>query len=74
MGVPDCLTRLVKAGKISQRVADDAKAIHDGMLNGDLLRDMDAATADAYAAIKTAEIMEKDAAAKKMELARATAA
>lgn len=74
MSVLDCLTRLVKAGKISQRVADDAKAIHDGMLNGDLLRDMDAATADAYAAIKTAEIMEKDAAAKKMELARATAA
>lgn len=70
MGVLDCLTRLVKAGKISQRAADDAKAIHDGMLNGDLLRDMDAATADAYAALQTANIMEKSAAAKKIELAR----
>lgn len=70
MGVLDCLTRLVKAGKISQTVADDAKAIHDGMMNGDLLRDMDAATADAYAALKTAEIMESGAAAKKLELAR----
>lgn len=70
MSVLDCLTRLVKAGKISQRAADDAKAIHDGMLNGDLLRDMDAATADAYAALKTAEVLEQSAAAKKLELAR----
>jgi len=69
-GILDCLTRLVKAGKITQQVADDARAIHDKMMNGDLLRDMDGAMADAYAALKTAETMEAGAQAKKLELAR----
>ena len=41
-----------------ENFADDAKAIHDGMLNGDLLRDMDAATADAYAALKVFEALD----------------
>lgn len=74
MSILSCLERLVKTGKISREVADDARAIHDSMLNGDLLRDMDAATADAYAGLKTAEAMENSAREKKLELARATKA
>lgn len=73
MSILSCLDRLVSAGKISKQVADDAKAIHDGMMSNDLLRNMDAATADAYAALKTAEALESEAKFKKVELARRSA-
>ena len=72
MSIEACLSRLVTQGKISESQAADARAIHDGVLNGDLLRNMDRATAEAYAALKTAEILEASAKAKKVELARRT--
>jgi len=70
MSILNCLTTLVKQGKISQQQADDAKAIHDSILNEDLLRNMDQASAEAYAALKTAEAMETAAKGRKLELAR----
>jgi hypothetical protein len=70
MSIASCLSRLLQQGKISAQQAADARAIHDGLLNEDILRNMDQASAEAYAALKTAEIMERTAAAKKLELAR----
>ena len=72
MSIAACLTRLVKQGKITDAQAADARAIHDNILNDDLLRNMDQASAEAYAALKTADIMEQTAKAKKLELARRT--
>jgi hypothetical protein len=47
MSIAECLSRLVSDGKISQQQADDARALHDRILNDDLFRDMDQATKEA---------------------------
>lgn len=73
MTIEACLARLVTQKRITEEQAADARAIHDGILNDDLLRNMDRATAEGYAALKTAEILEATAKEKKLELARRTA-
>ncbi|MEJ0094157.1 MAG: hypothetical protein WDN46_12185 [Methylocella sp.] len=70
MSISSCLSRLLKEGKISQKQADDARSIFDGVLNEGLQQQMDQATAEGYAALKAAEILESTAQAKKVELAR----
>ena len=52
MSVLDCIARLARAGKISEAQAKDARAIYEGVLNEDALRDMDQATREAHAALK----------------------
>jgi hypothetical protein len=69
MSIANCLSKLVSAGKISQQQADDARALHDRILNDDLLRDMGQAEREGYAAKRTAEIMDEAAKLKKTELA-----
>lgn len=69
--VIDCLARLFREGKITEKERDDAEAIYRGVLTPDLLNDMPRADAEAYAARKTAEIMREDALQRKRALARA---
>jgi hypothetical protein len=69
MSIVECLSRLVSDGKISQQQADDARAIHDRILNDDMFRDMGQATKEAYAAKRTAQILDEAAKLKKQELA-----
>lgn len=72
MSIMGCLSRLLSQKKITKAQHDDAKAIYDGVLNEDALRNMDQASKEAYAALKTAEILEKSAQDKKLALARNT--
>ena len=70
MSIETCLSSLLKRGKISRTQHDDAKALYNRVLNDDLFRNMDQATKEAYAAYKTAEIMEQAAKDAKVELAK----
>jgi hypothetical protein len=70
MSVLACIARLARAGKITEQQAKDARAVYEGIANEDLFRNMDAASAEAYAALKMAEALQKSADAKVMELSR----
>lgn len=72
MSIASCLAGLLRSGKITKQQHDDAKSIYDGVMNDDLLRNMDQATAEAHATLRTAKILEDAAKAKKLELARKT--
>lgn len=67
--VSNCLARLVKEGRVSQKQADDALSLHEGVI-GRLGRDLPPASAEAMAALETARIMAKAAQERKMSLAK----
>lgn len=69
MGIENCLTRLVKAGRITQKAADDALALHDGVQNR-LFPEMGPASADAAGALETARIMALAAKERKLMAAK----
>jgi len=73
MSVLRCIANLLEKGKITEREARDAEAIYRGVLSDDLLNQTDRASAEAYAATKTAEILMESARARKLELARSNA-
>lgn len=70
MSVLNCISRLLSQGKISAEQADTARKIYNGVIQDDLVRNMDDATREGHAALKTAEILDAAAKAKKVELAR----
>nr|DAH75460.1 MAG TPA: structural protein [Caudoviricetes sp.] len=69
MSIANCLAKLVAAGRVSQKAADDALAIHEGV-QGRLYPEMGPATADAGAALEAARIMAQAAKERKLEAAQ----
>ncbi|MCI0601337.1 MAG: hypothetical protein L0Y60_17845 [Beijerinckiaceae bacterium] len=61
MSIESCLASLVNNAKITQKQADDAKAIYYERLNDDLFRDMGQAEKEAAAALRTAKFLNEDA-------------
>ena len=69
MSIGNCLTKLVAAGRISQKAADDALALHEGV-QGRLYPEMGPATADAGAALEAARVMTQAAQERKLMAAQ----
>ena len=69
MSVLDCIARLHKEGKISDRQKREAEDIYNGVY-GRLYPNMPAASAEARAAVETARIMEEGAKQRRLALAR----
>ncbi|MGN7770768.1 hypothetical protein [Phyllobacterium sp. 22552] len=69
MSIANCLAKLVAANRITQKAADDALAIHEGV-QGRLYPEMGPATADAGAALEAARIMAQAAKERKLEAAQ----
>lgn len=69
MSISNCLTKLVAAGRISQKAADDALALHEGV-QGRLYPEMGPATADAGAALEAARVMAQAAKDRKLMAAQ----
>ncbi len=69
MSIANCLAKLVAAKRITQKAADDALAIHEGV-QGRLYPEMGPATADAGAALEAARIMAQSAKDRKLEAAQ----
>lgn len=69
MSISNCLTKLVSAGRISQKAADDALALHEGV-QGRLYPEMGPATADAGAALEAARVMAQSAKDRKLNAAQ----
>lgn len=69
MSVESCIGRMVEEKKISRRMAAEALGIYRGF-QGRLGRDMGEASADSAAALKVAEILEKSARQKKLQVAK----
>lgn len=69
MSIANCLTKLVGAGRITQKAADDALALHEG-IQGRLYPEMGPATADAGAALEAARVMAEAARDRKLEAAQ----
>ncbi|MGO1160449.1 hypothetical protein ACTOV4_00655 [Brucella sp. C7-11G] len=69
MSIANCLTKLVGAGRITQKAADDALALHEG-IQGRLYPEMGPATADAGAALEAARVMAEAAKDRKLEAAQ----
>jgi len=69
MSIANCLTKLVSAGRITQKAADDALALHEG-IQGRLYPEMGPATADAGAALEAARVMAEAARDRKLEAAQ----
>lgn len=69
MSIANCLSKLVAANRISQKAADDALAIHEGV-QGRLYPAMGPATADAGAALEAARVMAQAAKERKLEAAQ----
>jgi hypothetical protein len=67
--IANCLARLVKQGLVSQKAADAAQALHDGM-QGRLGEEMGPASADAVAALEAARIMGEQARLRKISIAK----
>jgi hypothetical protein len=69
VSIANCLSKLVAANRITQKAADDALAIHEGV-QGRLYPEMGPATADAGAALEAARIMAQAAKERKLEAAQ----
>lgn len=69
MSISNCLTKLVAAGRIPQKAADDALALHEGV-QGRLYPEMGPATADAGAALEAARVMAQVAQERKLMAAQ----
>ena len=69
MSIANCLTKLVAAGRITQKAADDALALREGV-QGRLYPEMGPATADAGAALEAARIMAQAAQERKLMAAQ----
>ena len=67
--IANCLNKLVKAGRVTRKAADDALAIHEG-LQGRLIGTVPPASADAAAALEAAQIMADAARERKLSLAK----
>ena len=70
--ISNCLAKLVAAKKISQKAADSALALHEG-IGKRLYPDMGPASADAAAALEAARVM-ADSAKRSCIVAESTAA
>ena len=65
--ITNCLTKLVKSGQISQKAADAARTLHEGM-QGKLNGEMPPAHADAAAALEAARVMGEGAKREKLKV------
>ena len=66
--ISNCLAKLVAAKKISQKAADSALALHEG-IGKRLYPDMGPASADAAAALEAARVMADSAKRRKYQAA-----
>lgn len=69
MSIKSCLGRLVEAKRITQKQADDAQALHDG-LQGRLYPAMGPASAEAASALEAARVMMQAAQERKLQAAK----
>ncbi|TBA86288.1 hypothetical protein ELH53_15315 [Rhizobium ruizarguesonis] len=69
MSIQNCLARLVQANRISQKAADDAIALHEG-IQGRLYPSMGPASADAAGALEAARVMMQAAQERKLMAAK----
>lgn len=69
MSIANCLTRLVEAKRISQKQADDALALHEG-IQGRLYPEMGPASAEAASALEAARVMAQAAQERKLMAAK----
>ncbi|MBW8285079.1 MAG: hypothetical protein K0M55_15925 [Rhizobium sp.] len=69
MSIANCLTKLVSAKRITQKQADDALALHDG-LQGRLYPAMGPASAEAAGALEAARVMAQAAQERKLMAAK----
>jgi hypothetical protein len=69
MSIQNCLARLVQANRISQKAADDALALHEG-IQGRLYPSMGPASADAAGALEAARAMMQAAQERKLMAAK----
>lgn len=69
MSIANCLTRLVEAKRISQKQADDALALHEG-IQMRLYPEMGPASADAASALEAARVMAQAAQERKLMAAK----
>lgn len=67
--IDNCLARLVRTGRITQKAADAAKALHDGM-QGRLGQTIPPSSADAVAALEAAKAMAAAAKHRKYKAAK----
>lgn len=69
MSIANCLTRLVEAKRITQKQADDALALHEGV-QGRLYPEMGPASAEAASALEVARVMAQAAQERKLQAAK----
>lgn len=69
MSIANCLTKLVAAKRISQKQADDALALHEG-IQGRLYPEMGPASAEAAGALEAARVMAQAAKERKLMAAK----
>jgi|GEM_PF-2508738 len=69
MSIANCLTKLVAAKRITQKQADDALALHDG-LQGRLYPNMGPTSAEAASALEAARVMAQAAQERKLMAAK----
>ncbi len=69
MSIANCLTRLVEAKRITQKQADDALALHEG-IQGRLYPEMGPASAEAASALEAARVMAQAAQERKLMAAK----
>ncbi len=69
MSIANCLTRLVEAKRITQKQADDALALHEG-IQGRLYPEMGPASAEAAGALEAARVMAQAAQERKLMAAK----
>lgn len=69
MSIANCLTRLVEARRITQKQADDALALHEG-IQGRLYPEMGPASAEAASALEAARVMAQAAQERKLMAAK----
>lgn len=69
MSIQNCLARLVTAKRITQKQADDAQALHEG-LQGRLYPEMGPASAEAASALEAARVMMQAAQERKLMAAK----
>lgn len=69
MSIANCLTKLVAAKQISQKQADDALALHEG-IQGRLYPEMGPASAEAVSALEAARVMAQAAQERKLMAAK----
>ncbi len=69
MSIANCLTRLVEAKRITQKQADNALALHEG-IQGRLYPEMGPASAEAASALEAARVMAQAAQERKLMAAK----